>query len=333
MRVVHLVSSLGPNASARFLALVLPHLAIDSLVLNLSESRPFAGILRARGIAVEPIAIRGPIDLSRMRTVFKRVQEYSPDIVHVWGARAAAFANVLISPFHPSSFVLIQSEIGLGDLFTSPLIGRIKRLAAKATLSIPVVDPTPCEPTTLASLGLPSNAKVVLNTGAFDDQSDQRSAVWTFDMIRYVHPTAHMLIAGDGPSRDKVEAFARSVSRGDNRIHFLGLRADVPSLLRGSAVAFVTHRQGGRSFLAESLASGTPTVAVASADSRTIVRDGENGRLVPRGDYPSQARALLEILRDEQLAERLSEAGRRTQFTTPDSAAAELSAIYRSHAR
>jgi glycosyltransferase involved in cell wall biosynthesis len=323
VRVVQFVSSLGTTSAARHLAHVLPRLEGERLVVNLGTGAPFEPPLRTAGVPVHTFPFRGPLDGSAALALHRFVRAFAPDIVHIWGDRAAAFANLLAPrPFRRPPFALVVGDVQ----GRSALVRRARRLARSVRDSFPIVDPAPVAP---ADAGLPAGARMILNVGGFDERSDQRAAVWSYDMLRYVDPAAHLVVVGDGPSRAKIEAFARSIGRGDARIHFVGPRADVPALLRAATIAFSTHCSGGRSFLAEALAAGVPIVAVDMPDSRALIRDGGNGLLVRRGDYPAQAGALLRIVSDPALANRLTEGARESRFPTPDEAARDLERFYR----
>jgi starch synthase len=62
----------------------------------------------------------------------------------------------------------------------------------------------------------------------------------------------------------------------------------------------------------EALACGTPVVASRVGGFPELIRDGENGFLVPPGDPPALAARLDEVLDSPELARRLGEEGRRT---------------------
>ena len=55
----------------------------------------------------------------------------------------------------------------------------------------------------------------------------------------------------------------------------------------------------------EALAVGTPVLATATGGVAEVVRDGENGLLVPSGDAAALADAVRRFFADEALRERL----------------------------
>jgi phosphatidylinositol alpha-mannosyltransferase len=80
-----------------------------------------------------------------------------------------------------------------------------------------------------------------------------------------------------------------------------------------AADLFVSPAVGGESFgivLAEAMSAGLPVVASALAGFREVVRDGQEGILVPPGDDDALADAVARVLDDQALARRLAAAGR-----------------------
>ena len=56
----------------------------------------------------------------------------------------------------------------------------------------------------------------------------------------------------------------------------------------------------------EALAVGTPVIATAVGGVPEVVRDGENGLLVPAGDPDALAAAIRRVLTDDELRARLA---------------------------
>src|SRR6185312_11801882 len=97
-----------------------------------------------------------------------------------------------------------------------------------------------------------------------------------------------------------------------DRVHFTGLRKDVPEILAAAAVSVLPSLSEGISnTLLESMAAGVPVVATCVGGTPEVIRDGEQGLLVPPGDPQAIADAILAVLGDPALAARLGAEGRR----------------------
>src|SRR5260370_273573 len=117
-----------------------------------------------------------------------------------------------------------------------------------------------------------------------------REAVWALDILRHVYDDLHLVIAGAGPDRPRVEAFARSVGAGA-RVHFTGPCADLgPLLARADLVWVPSLADRGRSAAAEAMGAGRPVVAARWPGLAEVVEDGVTGHLVPPDDKAALAR-------------------------------------------
>jgi glycosyltransferase involved in cell wall biosynthesis len=120
-----------------------------------------------------------------------------------------------------------------------------------------------------------------------------------------------LTIAGDGPERPALEArptaglttFEGAASR--DRLAQLYLEA-------GCVVLASSRGEGLPNALLEAMSYARPVIATPIAGVRDLVRDGENGLLIPPGDPAALAAALRLLQSDRQLAARLGAAGRAT---------------------
>ena len=97
---------------------------------------------------------------------------------------------------------------------------------------------------------------------------------------------ATLLLAGAGPERESLEFLAKELGLSE-RVRFLGAvgRREVLELFRAADASVLSSEwENFPHTLVEALAVGTPVVATAVGGIPEIVRDGENGLLVPPGD-------------------------------------------------
>ena len=112
-----------------------------------------------------------------------------------------------------------------------------------------------------------------------------------------------LLVLGEGPERAALERQARELGVGD-RVRFLGggTRDDVLRLFRGAdAVLLTSAWENLPHTLLEALAVGAPVVATAVGGVPEIVRDGENGLLVPPRNVEALVASLERIVADDAL--------------------------------
>lgn len=93
-------------------------------------------------------------------------------------------------------------------------------------------------------------------------------------------------------------------------VRWLGRTADVPDVWRTHHVAMLLtwYREGVPRSLIEAAACGRPIVTTDSPGCRDLVRDRQEGILVPPHDVEAAARALVELAGDADLRARLGRA-------------------------
>lgn len=135
----------------------------------------------------------------------------------------------------------------------------------------------------------------------------------TARMIRQKGLSARFLLVGSpdpGNPASVSEAQVRAWAQ-EGAIEWLGHREDMPDLLRAAHIAVLpSYHEGTPNFLLEAAATGLPLVATDIEGCRMVVRDGENGLLVPVRNAQSLAEAIERLIRDPALRERMGRASR-----------------------
>lgn len=120
-------------------------------------------------------------------------------------------------------------------------------------------------------------------------------------------PSVTLALAGDGPERGAVERGIREHALGD-RVRLLGPRSRDEVLELFHAADATVLSSGWENFphsVVESLAVGTPVLATAVGGVAEVLREGENGLLVPPADPPALAAAIERFAGDPALRQRL----------------------------
>ncbi len=162
----------------------------------------------------------------------------------------------------------------------------------------------------LARLGLDPARRHVGNIARFHPVKDQAMLLHAFARVAAAREDVDLLLVGDGPLRETLTDLARSLEI-ESRVRFLGIRADVPEILRALDVFALTSLSEAASLtLLEAMASGVPTVVTAVGGNPELIRQGIDGLHVPRGDAGATATAILQILNDPSAASRMGKAAR-----------------------
>ena len=126
-------------------------------------------------------------------------------------------------------------------------------------------------------------------------------------------PDVTLAVAGDGPERSALERRVGELGL-DGRVRFLGSvpRASVLRLFRAADASVLPSAwENFPHTVVEALAVGCPVIATAVGGVPEVVRDGENGLLVPPGDPAALAAAIARFFADERAPRAARRRGRR----------------------
>lgn len=168
------------------------------------------------------------------------------------------------------------------------------------------------------SAGIPEEAFLVSAVGQICARKGLRELLESFRRIYAAAPQMHLAIVGkavfrhEEEYRDSLMNYVRAAGIED-RVHFTGERDDVSAAMQASDLLVLnSHEEPFGLVLVEAMSSGTPVVATRVGGIPEIVRDGENGWLVERGDCAALGARLLALSKDRRSLELAAETAYRT---------------------
>jgi glycosyltransferase involved in cell wall biosynthesis len=127
------------------------------------------------------------------------------------------------------------------------------------------------------------------------------------------YSTTKFLIVGEGPLKNEFTATLQAANLLGNFMFIGNVKEDLLAALYNCADVFVlpSIQEGQGIVLLEAQASGKPVVAFDVGGVKEAVRDGETGFLAKRGSIDELADALLRLLSDKTLREKMGINGRK----------------------
>ncbi|CAI3930417.1 Glycosyltransferase involved in cell wall bisynthesis (RfaB) (PDB:2IV7) [Commensalibacter communis] len=270
-------------------------------------------LLQQVGLRPRELSFGGKIDFLTGRKLKQLLTDFSPRVSVAWMNRAAAFMPV-------GDWVSVGRLGGFYDLKyyknCDHLVGNTKGIVKwlieqgwpkerahyvpNFARDFPNVIPKRSE-------YIPSQAPFLLALGRLHTNKG-------FDILIKAMPylkDAHLLIAGEGEERAKLQDLADSLNVSD-RVHMPGWVTDISQLL-GACDVFVCssrHEPLGNIVL-EAFAATKPVASLASQGPVELITDGENGLLSPLEDERLLARSIQKLLDSPEFSNKIAMAGRQ----------------------
>lgn len=147
---------------------------------------------------------------------------------------------------------------------------------------------------TRRKLGIAESDIVLTAIGRLTADKDYPNLLAAFDRVAAIHPRARLVVVGEGELGRTLRADALTRLAAE-RIQFIGLRTDIPEILRASEMlVLASMHEGFGLVLAEAMACLVPVVSTDCGGAAEVV--GPCGRLVPVGNSEQLASAMLETI-------------------------------------
>lgn len=163
---------------------------------------------------------------------------------------------------------------------------------------------------------LHQDEKVLISVGEMTENKNHKTIIKALTLSQLKN--VHYVIVGSGVCRPRLEKYAARLKISD-RVHFLGYRRDIASLLHASDVfVFPSYREGLPVALIEAMASGLPCVASRIRGNVDLIEDGVNGFLCDPRNALEFAEKIALLANNAELREKMGRTNRMAiqQFST-----------------
>lgn len=339
-RILFVVPTLDRSGAEKQLTLLAEGLAargrFDVEVVALVRGGPYAERLAAAGLRVTVLGKRWRFDPSNLWRLRRVIRDRDPDVVNSWLFTANASTRLVTGGRNRPRVVvsercvdswksgwqlwLDRRQVGRTDHLvgnSAAVVDFYRNLGYPAERTsvvhngIVIPEPSGTERDAIrAELGLPPEARLVGYVGRLARQKRVRDLVWAMQLLQQITGDVHLVVAGDGPERERLEELARHYGC-DRLVHFVGHREETVRLFAALDVFWLASDFEGLSNSAmEAMAAGVPVVASDIGPNRELVVDGETGHLVPVGDATEFAKRTRDLLEDPSRARAMGAAGR-----------------------
>ncbi len=148
----------------------------------------------------------------------------------------------------------------------------------------------------------PLSAKLITMVAGFRWEKDQDTLIKS---LLYLNRDFHVILVGDGIRRHELELLTKENGLSE-RVHFLGLRSDVPAILKSSDfIVMSSHFEGLSLSSIEGMAVRKPMIA-SNVDGLKQVVEGA-GILFPEGNSKELAAIISKLNDDSDFYNRIAE--------------------------
>jgi len=156
---------------------------------------------------------------------------------------------------------------------------------------------------------LPHGAPLIGNVAALVPHKGQRHLVDAMPLVIREVPDARLVILGEGELRQALEHQVKHLHL-EKHVVLPGFRPDVLALLKGvDLFVMSSETEGLGTSLLDAMAAARPCIGTRVGGIPEVIADGETGYLVPSHDPPALASAIVRLLKDPALRQRMGEAG------------------------
>ena len=149
--------------------------------------------------------------------------------------------------------------------------------------------------------------KKIVTAGRLMPQKNQKMMIRAFAEVLKTHPGYELVIYGEGPSRQELESLVDELGLGSN-VSMPGNVSDLFERMKDSEMFVMTSDyEGMPNALIEAMCLGLPCVSTMVSGATDLIKNHENGLLVEVNDQNGFEKAMIELLDNPELSQKISQ--------------------------
>lgn len=169
-------------------------------------------------------------------------------------------------------------------------------------------------------LGVRKEDVAIGTVGRLVPVKNQNLLLKAFSVLASWFPNLKLIFVGDGPLMKDLERLSQQLGCSSS-VYFLGMRSDIPRLMRAMDIfALTSDSEGMSNTLLESMSSGIPVVATAVGGNTELVINHTTGILIEPNDTAGLIKALGYLITSPHIRKSMGESGRKrteTHYSLP----------------
>jgi glycosyltransferase involved in cell wall biosynthesis len=162
-------------------------------------------------------------------------------------------------------------------------------------------------------LGLKMDSEIIVTVGRLSHEKSVDRTIRAFAFVAEARPHAELVIVGDGPAREELEELSHNLGISP-KVHFIGAvhpSEVAPYYAAADVFAFSSTTETQGLVIIEAMSHGLPALIARGGGAQHAVDDGDSGLILDASEHVL-ADALIHVLEDPDLRERLSKGARVT---------------------
>lgn len=344
VNIFHLTATSDIGGTERMLIHLLSRIdrsRFDAVVCSLIGKGTLTKKVQELGYSAENLELRHPLQFGKIRRLYALMKSRPFDLIQIYGLRAEAIGRPLAKmaripvvlssirspdPWRKWYHVLIDRlTLVWADYFVSnSKAGRQSRIEREKY---------PAERIRVIYNGIPNVPQfsvqekeafrekyrvegkaypVISHVANLRVMKGHREALQSIPELKKIFPDIVFLFAGRDDSRSEIPNLAKTLGV-DKNVRFLGYCPEPAEVLAiSNAFILPSYWEGCPASLLEAMACGLPCVATGVGGIPEIIRDGENGLLVPPEDHSALAGAVISLFKNQEHCKKIAESAFQT---------------------